>query len=72
MSGFSFIPMDSGRHEAAPVKDTWRTEDGQPADLLTSAYPITATCSACGGPIRLEHRLQYGWQHVPAVAGGTA
>lgn len=69
MSGFYSIPKDHGGHEAAPVKDTWRTEDGQPADLLTSVYPIAATCSACGGPIRLEHRLQYGWRHVTAEGG---
>jgi hypothetical protein len=37
MSGFYSIPKDSGRHEAAPVKEAWRTGDGQPADLLTSA-----------------------------------
>ena len=70
MSGFYSIPKDCGRQEAAPVKGTWRTEDGQPADLLRSAYPITATCATCGEPIRLEHRLQYGWQHVPT--GGTS
>jgi hypothetical protein len=34
------------------------------------AAPITAICSECGAQIRLEHRLQYGWRHVPA--GGTA
>ena len=72
MTGFHFIPKDAGGHEAAPVTGTWRTDDGQQADLLRSAYPITADCSACGGQIRLEHRLQYGWQHVPAPAGGTA
>jgi hypothetical protein len=75
MSGFHCIPKDSGGHEAAPVTGTCRTEDGQPADLLRSACPITAACATCGGPIRLEHRLQYGWRHVPAPvapAGGTA
>jgi hypothetical protein len=75
MSGFHCIPKDSGCHEAAPVKGTCRTEDGQPADLLRSAYPITATCSAYGGQIRLENRLQYGWRHVPSPvtsAGNTA
>jgi hypothetical protein len=69
MSGFQLIPTDSGSHEGIPVKDTWRTEDGQPADLLSGAYPITAVCATCGGQIRLEHRLQHGWRHVPA--GGT-
>jgi hypothetical protein len=70
MSGFQFIPKYPGGHEGTPVKDTWRTEAGQPADLLSSAYPITATCATCGGHIRLEHRLQYAWLHVPA--GGTS
>jgi hypothetical protein len=70
MSGFSFIPRTFDDHEAAPVKDTWHTEDGQPADLLRSSYPITATCTTCGGQIRLEHRLQFGWRHVPAVTAG--
>jgi hypothetical protein len=69
MSGFHFIPKDYGGHEAAPVKGTWRTENGEAADLLRSAYPITAACSNCGGPIRLEHMLQYGWRHVPAEGG---
>jgi len=70
MSGFFVIPRDYGGHAGMPVKGTWRSEDGEPADLLRSAYPITATCSACGGQIRLDHRLQYGWRHVPA--GGTS
>jgi hypothetical protein len=66
MSGFHFIPKNYGAREAAPVKGTWLTENGEAADLLRSAYPITATCSNCGGPIPLEDRLKYGWQHVPA------
>jgi hypothetical protein len=70
MTSFHFIPKNYGGHEGTPVKDTWRTEDGQPADLLRGTYPITATCSTCGEPIRLDHRLQYGWRHVPA--GGTS
>ena len=50
MTGFlgSAVPKTLDGHEATPVKGTWRTEDGQPADLLRSAYPITATCTACG------------------------
>jgi hypothetical protein len=70
MSGFHSIPKDSGAHEAAPVTGTWRTDDGQPADLLRSAHPITADCANCAVPIRLENRLQYRWRHVPA--GGPA
>jgi hypothetical protein len=70
MTSFHFILKDYGSHEGTPVKDTWRPEDGKPADLLRSAYPIAATCSTCGGRIRIESRLQYGWRHVPA--GGTS
>jgi hypothetical protein len=70
MSGFTFIAKYPGNHEAMPAKGTWRTEDGQPADLLTGPFPITATCATCSQPIRLENRLQYGWQHAPA--GGTS
>jgi hypothetical protein len=74
VTGFlgSAAPKTLDGHEATPVKGTWCTEDGQPADLLRSAYPITAACTACGGRIRLEHRLQYEWQHVPVVAAGGA
>jgi hypothetical protein len=73
MSGFHCIPKDSGGHEAAPVTGTCRTEDGQPASLLTGPFPIMADCANCAVPIRLERRLQYGWRHVPTVpAGGTA
>lgn len=70
MSGFTFIAKYPGGHEAAPVKASWRTEDGQPADLLTGPFPITATCATCGEPMRLDTRLQYSWRHVPA--GGTS
>ena len=70
MSGFHSIPKDSGGHEAAPVTGTWRTEEGQPADLLRSAYPITADWASCAVPIRLEYRLQYGWRHAPAGGPG--
>jgi hypothetical protein len=73
MTGFHFIPKDYGGHEGTPVKDTWRTEDGEPADLMRSAYPIMATCLTCGGRIRLEYRLQHEWRHVPAgAAAGPA
>jgi hypothetical protein len=69
MSSLHFIPEDYG-NEGTPVKDTRRTQDGQLAGLPTSAYPITATRSTCGGRIRTENRPQYGRRHVPA--GGTS
>jgi hypothetical protein len=53
-----------GSHEALPARDTWHAEDGGPADLLTGPYPVIAECSACGGRIRLEYRLQAEWRHV--------
>ena len=68
MSGFH-LPKAHGDHEAAPAKDTWRTEDGGPADLLRGPYPLTAACSACGGRITLNARMQMEWQHVPGGGG---
>ena len=65
MSGFYTMPALPGRHQGVPVKDTWRTEDGQPADLLRGPYPVTATCAMCGGRITLSARMQMEWQHVP-------
>jgi hypothetical protein len=70
VTGFSYVPRTLDDHEGTPVKGTWHTEDGQPADLLRSAYPITATCANCDGQIRLEYRLQHEWRHVRA--GGTS
>jgi hypothetical protein len=75
MSGFSFIPMDSGGHVATPRKDSWVTERGGiSADLLRSEdYLIVAACATCGRRIRLNHKLQMEWRHAPdAPAGGAA
>lgn len=55
-------------HEARPARDSWRTEHGAlRTDILrASDYPVIATCSGCGGRIRLAHVLQAEWRHVPA------
>ena len=53
-----------------PRRSRARGAPGQPpADLLTGPFPITATCSGCGGQIRLEHRLQHAVPH--ASRGGV-
>lgn len=68
MSSVTFIPHEPSGHLAVPAKDTWVTERGAPASLLTGPYPVTARCQVCGGPIRLETRLQMEWRHAPAGA----
>lgn len=67
-----FIPHEAGGHTAYPLKGTWVAEDGSPADLLRGPYPVTAECQVCRQPIRLGHRLQMEWRHVPAPAAGGA
>lgn len=68
-----FIPKhESSGHDAVPRKDTFEKEDGSPADIMLSQdYPVTATCDTCSRPIRLAHKLQYEWRHVPSVAGSA-
>lgn len=72
MSGISFMARDSSGHIPMPLKDTWVTKDGTPADLKNGDhYPVTADCKICLKKISLSQLMQMEWRHVPPAAGGT-
>jgi hypothetical protein len=53
-------------HEILPESGTARrVRDGQPAQIINPAhYPVTATCLACGLPIRCDGWLLGDWYHT--------
>jgi hypothetical protein len=56
-------PTDQDSHHIDPVKDSWYTTIGKPANLLDARhYPVEAVCSTCHGPIIAEHFLS-DWAH---------
>ena len=74
MSGFRYTPADTTGHMATPVPGSYTMErGGAPARLLYAEdYPVIAVCKICGGRIKLDHKLQMEWRHVPAPAAGSA
>lgn len=50
-------------HEIQPVKDSWYTQLGKPANLLNPFdYPIEAVCKTCSKPI-VAKSLIADWVH---------
>lgn len=50
-------------HRIEPVKDSWYTQLGKPANLFrTWDYPIEAVCAVCSMPIVAEHFIA-DWVH---------
>lgn len=48
-----------GRHSPEPAVGTFRTPDGQQADLFNVRhYPVQAVCRVCSEPIRAESFLR--------------
>jgi hypothetical protein len=66
----SYIVADATGHIAIPEPVSYTMENGgAPARLLYAEdYPIIAVCKVCGGTIKLDHKLQIEWHHVPAKA----
>jgi hypothetical protein len=59
-------------HRIEPIKDSWYTQIGKPADLIRSwDYPIEAVCAVCSKPIVAEHFLA-DWTHFEREQAGTA
>lgn len=55
---------NSENHEIRPVKDSWYTKGGLPADLFRSSdYPIEAVCVSCSRPIVAQSFLRP-FEHV--------
>jgi hypothetical protein len=53
-------------HDPRPEPGTFRRVcDGEPASLLSPYdYPVTAVCSVCGQPIRVERIYLADWHHI--------
>jgi hypothetical protein len=55
--------VESDGHKIEPIKDSWYTKLGRPADLLRTAdYPIEAVCLICSKPIVAESFIA-DWVH---------
>jgi len=59
--------MSSGRHEAMPVRATFRGErgDGRSGPLSPWDFPVLAMCGTCRGTLRKVDSVLSDWEHVP-------
>jgi hypothetical protein len=53
-------------HEAAPVRATYRGEngDGRSGPLSPWDFPILATCATCGRTLRKADSVLSNWEHL--------
>jgi len=70
----SYILADATGHIATPEPASYTMENGgAPARLLYAEdYPVIAVCKVCGGTIKLDHKTQMEWRHVPIKAARPA
>lgn len=55
-------------HTPEPIKDSWYTIYGMPAELDKPwDYPVEAVCMHCGRPIRAESHVET-WKHFERTA----
>ena len=59
--------ISSDRHEAMPVRATFRGErgDGRSGPLSPWDFPVLAMCGTCRGTLRKVDSVLSDWEHVP-------